>query len=71
MSMQERELVRDAVTNYFGQIMDMADAAKIAAAIEEDVVSDVEECAHRYCWHTGDVCIAARRALFNRLSIEE
>ena len=48
-------------------VPDSIDAGDIANALQDDVISDIEETADPEHWHSGDIDVALARVLKKRL----
>ena len=70
MTQKEKDFIFRVTATCFDW-MEMDEVDKIYNAIEEDVIKDIEECAHPEYWHAGDVRIAIQRVLFKKLGINE
>lgn len=69
MTQKEKDFIFRVMATCFDW-MEMDEVEKIYNAIENDVIQDIEECAHPKYWNDGDVRIAIQRVLFKRLNIE-
>lgn len=71
MSRDDRANVNEYIYRFFLHIMDSSEAGVIADAMEDDVMTDIEETADKESWHSGDIEVAMKRVLLKRLVPED
>lgn len=60
-----KKFIDEHLYRHFLHFMESADASELAAAITDDIATDIEETADSENWTSGDVDMALARLLLN------
>lgn len=72
MNKKDKQFINEIIYRKFLSVgFDSIDAGRVADALTNEVVEDVEETADPENWHSGDVEIALARVLKKKLGIED
>lgn len=72
MDKKDKQFINEIIYRKFLSVgLDSIDSGRVADALTDEVVEDVEETADSENWHSGDVEMALARVLKKRLGIEE